>query len=291
VKPARFRYADPTSLEETFELLEEFGDEAVLLAGGQSLVPMMNLRLIQQPVVIDLNRIEGLAHIRRERGHLAIGAMARQRTVERSPEVARWAPLVSEALPHVAHPAIRGRGTVGGSTAHADPASELCCALVAADASVVLASRSGRREVPAHSFFQGPYMTAREATEVVVELRIPALQGATGAAFEEFAPKSGEFALALAAVTLTVDGDSCTHARVAVGGAGPVPVRCTSAEAVLEGAALNATVVAEAAASAAAEVEPAGDHHGSAAFRRRLVEVEVRRALTRALSHTRGSDA
>ncbi len=191
-------------------------------------------------------------------------------------------PILAEALGHVGYPAIRARGTIGGSVAHADPAAELPCVLLAADATVVLRSRRRARELAIDEFLLGPYVTAREPDELLVEVRAPVAAEAQ-AGFSEFARKTGDFALALAAVRLQTAGGHCENARVAVGGAGPVPARCPQAEAALVGSSLTPSEIADAAAIAAREVEPRDDAHASGAYRRRLVEVQVRRALERAV--------
>jgi CO/xanthine dehydrogenase FAD-binding subunit len=290
MKPARFGFHDPDDLDDALALTAQLGDDAAILAGGQSLVPMMNLRLVQPAAVIDLNRVAELRYVRAGADHVALGAMTRNRTLERDPEVALGAPLVAEAMPHVAYASIRARGTVGGSVAHADPAAELPCVLLAADASFVLAATAGRREVAATEFFVGPFTTARAPHELLVEIRVPAPVPGTVTGFAEFARKSGDFALALAAVTLTVQDGRCTRARVALGGVDSVPVRATSAERLLQGAPLEPALVEEAARAAAGDVDPTGDSHGSAAYRKRLVAVQVRRALEAAAARAGAID-
>jgi aerobic carbon-monoxide dehydrogenase medium subunit len=245
---------------------------------------MMNLRLVQAPDVVDLNGIPELAYVRHENGHVEIGAMTRQRDLERSAELRAAVPLLAQALPHIAYPAIRSRGTIGGSIAHADPAAELTCALLAADATVVLASRTARREIRIGDFVLGPYINARAPDELLVAVRVPVGDGARASAFAEFARKKGDFALALAGVSLTVRDGRCQDVRIAVGGAGPTPARAASAEGVLEGAESMLPVLVEAAEAAGRDVTPTGDAHGSADYRRRVVAVQVRRALERAVS-------
>ncbi|HEX5146714.1 MAG TPA: xanthine dehydrogenase family protein subunit M [Conexibacter sp.] len=285
MKPSRFDYHAPKDLAEALDLMGELGEDATPLAGGQSLVPMMNLRMAQPFALVDLNDVPDLAYVRREDDALAIGAMTRHRVAEHSPEVARDAPLIAVAERHVAYPVIRARGTVGGSVAHADPSAELSCVLIATDASVVLASTSGRRELRAEEYFAGPYMTHREPEELLVELRVPLAPPDTRFAFGEMARKAGDFALVLVAVALTMQDERCVRARVAVGGAGSVPVRAHAAEQALDGRQPTTALIADAARAAAQEVDVNGDAHGSAAYRRRLVEVEVRRALERAATN------
>jgi carbon-monoxide dehydrogenase medium subunit len=187
LKPAAFDYARPRSLDEALDLLAEHGDDATPLAGGQSLVPMMNLRLAQPVLVVDLNDLAELAFVERRDSQLAVGALARQRDVERAPDCRELCPVMADALRFVGTPQTRNRGTIGGNLAHADPTSELPAVLVACDATVVLAARRGTRELPAADFFSGPHMTAREPDELVTEVRVPAFAPGTGWAFEELA--------------------------------------------------------------------------------------------------------
>lgn len=282
MKPAPFEYHVPRTLEEALTLLAELGDDAMALAGGQSLVPMLNLRLAYAEHLIDLNRLDELAYIRDEGDVLAVGAMTRQEVTLASHEVHASAPLMAEALPHVAYPAIRSRGTIGGSVANADPKAELPCVVVAAGGSVVLASASGRREVAGEEFFVGPYTTARSYDELVVEVRLPKPAEGAVTAFEEVSRSAGEFALTLVGVTLVCEADRCTRATIAVAGATGASTRARGAEQALIGAALTAETLASAARLVQDDIEPIGDGHGSADYRRRVTAVAARRALSRA---------
>jgi CO/xanthine dehydrogenase FAD-binding subunit len=219
VKPAAFQYARPRSLDEALALLAEHGDDATPLAGGQSLVPMMNLRLAQPALVVDLNDLAELAHVERRDGMLAVGALARQRDVERSPECRDLCPLMAEALRFVGTPQTRNRGTIGGNLAHADPTSELPAVVVACGGEVVLASRRGTRELPAADFFAGPHMTAREPDELLVEVRVPAFEPGTGWAFEELAWSFTAHPIVAVAAVTGSDG-----VRVAVSGVAGSPL-------------------------------------------------------------------
>jgi aerobic carbon-monoxide dehydrogenase medium subunit len=279
VKPCRFAYFDPEQLGDALALAGEHGADAKVLAGGQSLVPMMNLRLVHAQALIDLNRISELQYVRREGDRIAIGAMTRQRCVERSDEASQALPLLAQAIPHIAYPAIRNRGTIGGSLVHADPAAELSCALLASEATVVLASAKATREVDIEEFLLGPYMTTRAADELLVELRVPEVSPNMRTAFGEVARKSGAFAICLVATVVTVENGRCRHAAIAIGGVGPVPRRSRDAEQVLVGEPLGTGVIAEAARIAAAGAEAGGDFHGSADYRRRLVATQVQRVL------------
>ncbi len=286
MKPALFAYHDPRSVAEVHGLLAEVGDEAVLLAGGQSLLPMMNLRLAQPAHVIDLNRVGGLDYIKEDAGTVAVGAMTRHASVERSAEVARSVPLLAQAMPLIAFPSIRNRGTMGGSLAHADPNAELGCAAVALEATIVLAGAKGRREVPAESFFRSAFMTDRAGDELLTEARFP-MHAGSHVCFREYARKQGDFALVLVAVVLDLSGSTCKKAVIALGGVAPSPMRARRAEAALQGRELDAAAIQEAATLAAGEADPVDDTHASAAYRRRLVSVEVRRALEQAIGSAR----
>jgi aerobic carbon-monoxide dehydrogenase medium subunit len=282
MKPAPFEYHVPRTLDEALTLLAELGDDAMALAGGQSLVPMLNLRLAYAEHLIDLNRIGELAYIRDEDQVLAVGAMTRHEVALASEQVRVSAPLMAEALPHVAYPAIRSRGTVGGSIANADPKAELPCVLVAAGGTVVLASTSGRREVASEDFFIGPYTTSRRPEELVVEVRLPEPSPGATTAFEEVSRSAGEFALTLVGVTLEHEDDRCTRATIAVAGATGASTRARSAEQALVGAELTPEALASAAQLVKDDIEPLGDGHGSADYRRRVTGVAAKRALTRA---------
>ncbi|MBI4493051.1 MAG: xanthine dehydrogenase family protein subunit M [Chloroflexi bacterium] len=283
MKPPRFEYYDPASLDEALALLAQHGDEAKLLAGGQSLVPLLNLRLARPRVLVDLNPLDELAYVRAENGHLAIGALTRQRDLELS-EVARArCPLLAEALRLVGHPTIRNRGTVGGNLAHADPASELPAVALALEAEFVARSSRGERRVPARAFFVHALTTALAADEALVEVRIPALPAGAGWAFVELARRHGDYAIAGAAAALTLDASGrIAWARLSLCGVGPVPIRPLEAERLLPGRQPGPDLwraVGEAAAEAS---DPASDLQATADYRRAMVEVYVARALERA---------
>ena len=304
MKPAVFRYFAPRSLDEALALLAEHGEEAKVLAGGQSLVPAMNFRLAQPAVLVDLNGVGELAYIGspgveegggrgdRERalgatssGGLRIGAMTRQRAGERSASVARQAPLVSLAMPFIAHPQIRNRGTVGGSLAHADPAAELPAVALALEARFLLRRSGGERWVAARDFYTGLFATALAAGEILAEIEIPAAPPRTGWSFQEISRRHGDFALAgvAAGVTLTEDG-RVARARIALLGVGEGPIACDRAGALLAGAAVTdgkveSAALETAADAAARDLDPPADIHASSEFRRHLVRVLVARAL------------
>jgi CO/xanthine dehydrogenase FAD-binding subunit len=265
LKPPPFEYRAPRSVDETLPLL---GEAATVLAGGQSLVPLLNLRLAFPELVVDINGVVELDYIDAAGGPLRIGAMTRQATLERSELVARRWPLLRKAVRLVGHPQIRTRGTVGGSVAHADPAAELPAALIALDARLKLSSETSARTVEASDFFRGPLLTAREPDELLVEIEVPAQPDGAGAGFAEHARTHGDFATAGAAAIVAPDG----RAGIALLGAGPSPVRAEAAErALADGAAPH-----EAAELATREVE--GEH------RRALCADLARRAIEEALA-------
>jgi carbon-monoxide dehydrogenase medium subunit len=279
MKPAPFDYHRPASLAEAFDLLERYGDDGRILAGGQSLVPALNMRLSTPRAVIDINRLPALDAIRLAPEGLVIGALARHEAVERSALVREHAPLLALALPHVGHEAIRTRGTVGGSLALADPAAELPACVVALDATVRVEGRRGRREIAAADFFRGVYTTALEAGELVVELVIPLAAG-WRSAFQELARRHGDFALAGLAARARVETGAVREARLVFFGVGAAPVRARGAERALAGRRADAAAIAAAQRALAGELDPPGDVHGSPALRRHLAGVLLSRVVT-----------
>ena len=282
MKPAKFDYHAPATLDAAVALLARHGGEARLLAGGQSLLPMMNFRIVAPAALIDLNRVPGLAYIRAEQGVVRIGAMTRHRTIEFSPVVAEHLPLLAEAIKLVAHLPIRTRGTIGGSLAHADPAAELPMALQALEGEVVARGPRGERIVKAAELFQGILTTSLAADEMITEIRIPAMAPRAGFAVEEYARRRGDFALAAVAALVERSGERCTKARLASAGVGPASIRLTAAEAVLERRGLGEEAIAEAAAQAADAASPQSDLQASAEYRRHLLRVLAERAMRRA---------
>jgi aerobic carbon-monoxide dehydrogenase medium subunit len=284
VKPAPFEYVRPGSLEEALAVLDEHGDDAKVLAGGQSLVPLMNLRLTQPRLIIDLNGLGDLAYVRARDGGLAIGALTRQRTIETSALVRERAPLLSEATPLIGHVPIRTRGTLGGSLSHADPAAEYPTAAVALEARLILARRGGERALDAEGFFRTYLTTALEPTEILTAVELPALPPRSATAFLELTRRHGDFAIAGAATVVTLaDNGAILSGRIALCGVGPTPIRARRAESILSGQRPTRSLLADAAAAAAAASDPADDLHGSAEYRREMSGVFTRRALTRAL--------
>ena len=284
MKPPKFDYHAPASVDEAVALLQRYGGDAKVLAGGQSLMPMLNFRLARPAALVDVNRIAALAYIREDDGTVAFGAMTRQRTIEFSPVVAARLPLLREATRWVGHLPIRSRGTIGGSIAHADPSAEYPAVLTALDGEVVVQGPRGRRTVKAGGLFETYLTTTLAADELVVEVRLPAMPAGAGYAFEEFARRHGDFALVGIAAMIVRAGGRCTAARLATAGAGPVPVRLRAAEEILERDGLGEAAIEAAAARAAELVQPDSDVHASADYRRHLTRVLTGRAIKRALT-------
>ena len=288
MKPPPFAYAAPDTLEEALGLLTEHAEaEPRVLAGGQSLIPLMNFRLAKPGYLVDLRNVAGLSGIRRDGDVLVVGAMTTMAEVERSPEVAVAAPLVTEAVGLVAHVPVRNSGTVGGSLAHADPAAELPAVALALDADLVAAGPGGTRMIPAAEFFTGPYSTALAADEILTEIRLPVWPG--GHAFTEFSRVHANFAVVAVAALVELDGDGDSdrirRAALALAGVAPTPVRATAAERALAGAPADAATIR--AAAAATSLSPAGDLHASPETRRGLARTYLRRGIELAVARAR----
>jgi len=283
VKPAPFHYERPASLDEALHLLARHGDEGKILAGGQSLIPVMNFRLAQPAVLIDVNRLGELDFVTAgDDGSLRLGALVRQARLEREDAVARRAPLLAEAVPFVAHPQIRNRGTVGGSLAHADPAAELPAVMVALDARFRLAHQGGERWVAAADFFGGLFATALEPGEMLVEVELPPWPAGHGACFAEVSRRHGDYAMVgIAAVTSVGAGGRCGPSRLVFMSVGDAPVE-VAAGAQTAGEVPSEALFEAVAAAAAGELEPATDIHATAEYRRHLAGVLARRALSKA---------
>lgn len=282
MKPASFEYHAPTTVDEALALLQANGPDARLLAGGQSLIPMMNFRLATPPVIVDLNRIPDLAYIRDQGDTVCIGAMTRQRAIEFSTVVADKLPLLRKAIKLVGHLPTRSRGTIGGSIANADPAAELPMVLQALDGAVVVRGPSGRRTIAASDLFQDAMTTSIAPDEILVEVRLPVMPTGAGYAIEEFARRQGDFAIAAVTVVILREGRGCAFARIATAGISSHSERLRAAEKMLEQHGLGEDAVARAAEAAASAVEPLSDQHASAAYRRQLTQVLTERALRRA---------
>jgi CO/xanthine dehydrogenase FAD-binding subunit len=281
MKPAPFDYQAPQSLEEALSLKARHGDDAKFLAGGQSLIPAMNFRLVQASLLVDVNGLPGLDFIREAHGgELRLGALTRQRKLERDPLVARHAPLLRETMPYVAHPQIRNRGTLGGSLAHADPAAELPVIAVALGARLRAQSARGDRWIAADDFFKGLFTTDLAPDEMLVEVALPALPPRSGTAFMEFARRRGDYALMGVAAVVTLDhDDACQQARLIYLNAGEGPVSAGQAAGLLKGEKPSAKAIEAAAASAGDEIAPMGNVHASPDYQRHLARVLTNRAL------------
>jgi carbon-monoxide dehydrogenase medium subunit len=295
MKPPPFTYHRPGSLDEALALLGEHGDQAKILAGGQSLVPLLSLRLAHPAHLVDINRLNGtLSQIADQDGGLTIGALVRQRSAEQSATVKQRSPLLAEALPLIGHTQIRNRGTVCGNLAHADPASELPAVAVALGAQMVARSRArGERTIPADAFFSGMFSTALEPDELLTSVKVPAWPARAGWSFQEIARRHGDFALAgvAAVVQLDASGAACTDVRLAAIGVGPSPVRGRAAEAALRGQEMSPDAVTSAAEALGKEIDPASDVQATAAYRRHVTTVLARRALEEAAARARSSGA
>ncbi|MGH2454243.1 MAG: FAD binding domain-containing protein [bacterium] len=279
MKPPRFRYVAPRSIDETLAALAEYGDEAKILAGGQSLVPLLNFRLARPGVIVDINGIRSLAYLRRRDNTLAIGAMTRQRAVETSAVVRRWAPLLWEGIRLVGHPQIRTRGTVGGSIAHADPSAELPAVLAALDGEAVVRGPEGERIIAASEFFTGYLATALGPADLLTEVRFLLPAPPAGTAFLEVARRHGDFAIVGAAAVLRRHDGAVADVRLVFTGVGPGPVRADEAAQLLTGSPGSTKAFTEAARAAAQRLDPDADIHASAEYRREVAAVMARRAL------------
>jgi CO/xanthine dehydrogenase FAD-binding subunit len=283
MKPPKFTYACPRSVEEALSLLAQEGEDAKLLAGGQSLVPLLNLRLAQISSLIDLNRLTDLWFIRQENGMLCVGALTRHRQLEVSNEARAAHSLVPRAAAEVGHLAIRNRGTIGGSLVHADPAAEWPLVAVALGAQLVLRSQDSTRTVAARDFFLAPLTTVIDPHELLCEVRFPVASSHTVWGFQELCRRPGDFAIAAVACQLTLDQNgACANAALAVAGAHSTPLLIAEVEKVLRGSRGEDGAIGEAAAAAATAVDPPSDVHGSAEFRRQIVRVLTARALKEA---------
>jgi CO/xanthine dehydrogenase FAD-binding subunit len=289
LKPAPFDYVAPRTVAEAVDHLARHGGDARVLAGGQSLVRLMNTRLATPAVIVDINRVEGLDGIAVENGSVRIGALARQRAAELSDVVRAEAPLFAEAGGHVAHPSVRRRGTVVGSIAFADPSAELPAALLALDGEAIVAGPDGERAVAAADLFTGAFATSLAAGELITAVRVPqGAGGRAGSAWIEVSRRHGDLPVCGAGAVVTLDdGGTIAAVRVALCGVGATPVRATAVEDALAGAEPTEDAIARAADRAARDLDPPSDPHGSADFRRHLAVVMTRRSVQRAAERAR----
>jgi len=285
MKPAQFEYHVPDTLEGALALMSQHADEAKILAGGQSLVPAMNFRIVQPGVLIDLNRVPELGYIREEGTVLRIGSMTRERQLEFDSLIAKNTPLLHEATPFIAHPQIRNRGTIGGSIVNADPAAELPVLMIALGARLRAKKSSGDRWIDANDFFVGMFTTALEPDEILVEIELPFMPAHTGWSFIEVAPRAGDYALMGVAVLVRLDdGGKCENAKLVYLNAGDGPVDATEAAESLAGETLDDELIESAAAHASdKEITPFGNVHTSPEFQRHLAKVLTKKALKQAI--------
>jgi carbon-monoxide dehydrogenase medium subunit len=286
VKAPKFSYVRAESVGHALQLLAEHGDEARILAGGQSLMPTLNMRLSQPRLLIDINRLEPLTGIALEGGQVRIGALTRHAEVARSPLIARHLPLIAEAMPHVAHVAVRNRGTFGGSLALADPAAEMPACALALDAILVVESVRGRREIAARDYFKGLYETERRPDELLIEARIPAMRATTVPVFLELARRHGDFAVAGLAFALSMGNGVVEDGRLVYFASEDRPTLGLAALAAIKGKPLTHESREAAVGALAGDLDPMSNPQGSARMRLHLQRVLTRRALTTALERT-----
>lgn len=288
MKPAPFEYRAPRSVEETLELLAEYGDEAKVLAGGQSLAPMLNMRLAAPAVLVDINKVEELSYIREEGEDLVVGALARQRMVEKHVSSREGWPLLAEAMPFIGHVTNRNRGTVCGSIAHADPAAELPAVATALGATLRVVSPRGERTIGMDGLFVSYMMTNLEPDEVIAEVRFPKLAPRTGTAWKELARRHGDYAVAGVGASMTLDeAGRCERARIVCIGVSSVPLDVREAASILQGETPSEELFAASSGAVGEASEPVGDIHASAGYRRHVIEALSRQALQTAYSRAK----
>ena len=291
MKPSAFEYLAPETVEEAIDLLGRYGEEAKILAGGQSLVPIMNFRLGRPEVLIDINRIKELDYIKEEGDELVIGALTRERDLELSPRVQKRCPLLAKAISFIGHVPIRNRGTIGGSLVHADPSSEIPTATCALDAKMRVVGPSGERILGPEEFFLTYLTTSLEPSEMLVEVRVPAFPEKTGWSFTELSRRSGDFAIVgVASILFMEDGDLCKEARISLGGVASTPVRAEEAEELLSGETMTESLIDKAALEAVEVTDAESDYHASDEYRREMARVFVRRGLREAWSSVKGGN-
>jgi len=288
--PGAFDYLAPQSVEEVVALLAQHGDDAKILAGGQSLIPAMRFRLASPTLLIDINKLTGLEYVREEDGYLAIGALTRESMLEESAMLARTYPLLSDAARVIADPLVRNRATVGGNIAHADPANDHPAVMLAYGAQVLVRGTGGTRIIPVDELFVGLFETSLRPGELLVEIRIPKPPANSGGAYIKNERKVGDYAVSAVAVQLTMNGTTCATARIALTNVSPVPMRALNAEQALIGQPLNDDVLEAAGRAAAAECDPSADLRGSVEYKRDLTRVLTKRAIRRAAERAVGGN-
>jgi len=289
MKPFSFEYFKPNNIDEAISLLNGYGEDAVILAGGQSLIPLMNLRLARPKYIIDINKIAELSYIKDTNGGLSIGALTRHREIEKSDIIKSKYPILSKTVSLIGNPQIRNWGTIGGSISHADPAGELPTLLLALNGKVKVVGNQGEREIDGDDLFLGYLTTSMEKTEILREVYIPEISPKMGWEFVELTKRSHDFAIVSVAVLMSIDNaGKCNDVRISLGGVGSMPVRAKGAEEFLLDKAINDDSINEAANIASEEAEPESDIHASAKYRKEMVKVFVNRGLISALDRVRG---
>lgn len=289
--PGAFDYHSPTTLDEAIKLLADLGEDAKILAGGQSLIPAMRFRLAQPEVLIDINRVAGLDYLREENGHLAIGGMTRESALDESPLVQVKYPLLADTTATIADPLVRNLATVGGNLAHADPANDHPATMLAYDAQIVAHGPSGQRVIAVDDFFVDLFENSMAADEILTEVRVPTPGTGSGGAYIKIERKVGDYATAAVAVQLTLEGDTLSAVRIGLTNVNAVPMRATDAEAELVGKAASDAALEAAGRAAAAQCDPSPDLRGSVEYKRDLVRVITKRAVTKAILRARGNGA
>lgn len=287
--PGEFDYFAPTSVAQAVQLLAEHGDNAKILAGGQSLIPAMRFRLSQPGVLIDLNSIVGLGYVREENGHLAIGAMTRESQLEESSAVQSTYHLLADAAKVIADPIVRNLATVGGNIAHADPANDHPAVLLAYNAQVVAQGPNGTRTIAIDNFFVDLFQNALQPGEVLTEIRVPKPAAGSGGAYIKVERKVGDYAISAVAVQLTLQGNTCTAARIGLTNVSPAPMRAKNAEQALIGQVLTDDVLEAAGKAAAAECDPSQDLRGTAEYKRDLTRILTKRAIRKAVERVKST--
>lgn len=289
MQPRQFEYHSPATVREAVQLLGLYGDDAKLLAGGQSLIPLMKLRIASPQHVVDLGRVEGLSYIKREGPFLAIGSMTTMAAVEASPLVAKSLPILADCVSEIADPLVRNMGTVGGNVSHADPTNDVPAVMVATRAQLVTQGPEGQRSIPATEFFLDTFTTALDSKEVLVELRVP-FGGRTGGAYVKLERQAGDYAIVGVAANLRLAQDgACAECGIALTAAGPTVVRAEEAERSLVGKKPSAAAIGEAASLAAEASRPTADLRGSVLYKRRMAAIVTERALGAALKRAKGA--
>jgi CO/xanthine dehydrogenase FAD-binding subunit len=284
MKPAPFEYFDPMTKEEVFKLLDELADDAKLLAGGQSLLPMMNYRLARPMYLIDINKIRGMDYIREENGQIYIGALTRERSIEESELIKSKIPILVEAASSIGFLPIRNKGTIGGSIAHADPSAELCLMMQILEAQIKVESSQDSRWINAEDFFLTYLTTALQPNEMITEIKIPIPPAGTVRSFQSFSWRQGDFAIVSVAIMLAINnGGMCENAKIGLGGVNPTPIRAMDAEGTLKGEKIGEKLIDAAASQAAEAADPDYDIHSSAEYKREMARVFTKKGLIQAL--------